>query len=180
MIRANRKDLLSAVAFGAALAVTGLAAQPALADGHVAVRDFVLTNGIVDREPVGSMESFDVANGKAIIFARIRNDGDSANMAFIWYLNDIERARKSLNVGTSSGWRTWSSSAVRPGNWRVDLVDAYGAVLAQKSFAVGMQAAVTQSEMSPATSAAAPEPTVNMTNTYQDNSSGTMGGTGAQ
>lgn len=180
MIRANRKGLLTAAVVGAALAVTSLAAQPALADGHVAVRDFVLTNGIVNREPAGSMESFDVANDKAFVFARIKNDGSAANMAFIWYLNDIERARKSLSVGTSSGWRTWSSSAVRPGNWRVDLVDANGAVLAQITFDVGMEAAVSQSEMAPATSAVAPEPTVNMTNMNQDTGSGTMGSSGAQ
>lgn len=179
MIRANRKGFLSAAVLGAALAATSLAAQPALADGHVTVRDFILTNGIVNREPVGSLESFDVANGKAIVFARIKNDGPTTDMHFVWYLNDIERARKSLNVGTSSGWRTWSSSAVRPGNWRVDLIDGNGNVLAQKAFAVGMQAAVSQSEMSPATSAS-PEPSVDMTNMNQDSGSGTMGNMGSQ
>ena len=42
-----------------------------------------------------------------------------------------------LNVGTSPGWRTWSSANLRPGNWSVALIDAGGSVLVQRSFIVG-------------------------------------------
>ena len=42
-----------------------------------------------------------------------------------------------MNIGTSPGWRTWSTANLRPGNWRVALVDASGAVLTEKAFTVG-------------------------------------------
>ncbi|MDH3701329.1 MAG: DUF2914 domain-containing protein [Alphaproteobacteria bacterium] len=143
MNRAIRKGSMAAALAGMAIAVFGMTATPASAE--MAVSELVLTTGVVDREPADAKETIAAMNGegKAYIFARIKNTGETANLSFIWHYAGDERARKTVNIGTSSGWRTWSNSAVGPGTWRVDLVDDAGTVLAQKTFNVEDQTAMT-------------------------------------
>lgn len=145
-----RKTCRLSVAAGAAAAFFTVATPPAMAE--IAVSEIVLTSGVADREPVDTVTSFAAADGKAFIFARIKNTEAPARLTFVWYLDDVERARVPMKIGTSSRWRTWSSSNIGPGNWRVDLVDETGAVLAQKSFTVGMYAEGGSPAASPATS----------------------------
>lgn len=121
----------------AGLASAGIAfAQPALAE--MSVRGFVLTTGVTNREPVDKVDSIQAKDGagKAVIFARVSNPDAREQVTFVWYKGDKERARKAVNIGTSTGWRTWSSSSVDIGSWHVDLVGKDGKVLAQKAFAV--------------------------------------------
>lgn len=127
---------LVATVLAAAFAVPFLTAQPAAAEGSVVIRDFVLTHGIYDREPVGTTESFASSDGRGYAFARISNDGTPTQVSFVWYYGDEMHASIDMNIGTSSGWRTWSSVNLRPGNWRVKLQDANGMVLAERSFSV--------------------------------------------
>ncbi len=155
MNRAIRKGSMAAVLAGMAVAVLGMTALPASAE--MAVSELVLTTGVVDREPTDTKEAIGVMHGegKAYIFARVQNTGETANLSFVWHYAGEERARKTVNIGTSSGWRTWSNSAVGPGTWRVDLVDDAGTVLAQKTFNVEDQTAMTPPNM-PSASQEAP------------------------
>jgi len=41
-----------------------------------------------------------------------------------------------LTIGTSPGWRTWSSATLKSGDWRVELVTEGGEVLAERAFTV--------------------------------------------
>ncbi len=137
MIGSIRKRLPMAL-FGAALAVSTLAAGPAVADGELVVRDFVLTNDVVDREPTNEAAAFTTRDEKAFAFARINNTGAPKKVKVVWHHEGTEHGSVWLNVGMSSGWRTWSSANIRkPGNWSVTLVDAGGSVLGQRSFIVG-------------------------------------------
>jgi hypothetical protein len=147
MNRAIRKGSMAAVLAGMAVAVFGMTASPASAE--MAVSELVLTTGVVDREPADAKDAIDAMNGegKAYIFARVKNTGETANLSFVWHYSGDERARKTVNIGTSSGWRTWSTSAVGPGTWRVDLVDDAGTVLAQKTFNVEDRTAMTPPTM---------------------------------
>jgi hypothetical protein len=139
---------------GAALAVTAFAAPPALAE--MAVSEVVLTSGVTDREPVDNVAAFKIEDGKAFVFARLKNTDAPTKVNFIWYLDDVERARVAMKIGTSERWRTWSSSNIGPGNWRVDLVDESGTVLAQQSFTVGNMTA--KADDAPAASSADASP----------------------
>ena len=131
------KSVLSAAAFGAALLISGLTAQSAAAaDNSLIVRDFTMTSSVVGREPVDKVATYGVRDQQAYAFARINNAGAPTQVQFRWYYNGQHHATVPLNVGTSPGWRTWSTAQLRPGNWRVQLLDADGIVLMSRSFSV--------------------------------------------
>lgn len=136
MKRPTRNRILTAALAGAGFVALNLASLPALADGSIVVRNFVLSHGIQDREPISETESFNVDDGKAFAFARIQNTGDPTMVSFVWEYGDTTHATVPVSVGTSPGWRTWSTSKLRPGDWRVKLVDEQGEVLLEKAFTV--------------------------------------------
>ena len=147
MTRNIPKSLLTVGALvGLVFATSALTVQPAQAEMLV-IRDFVLTHGVLEREPVGSTEAFVVEDGRAYAFARINNEGSPTTVSFVWQYGNEKHANIDMNVGTSSGWRTWSSVALRPGNWQVQLVGSDGVVLAQRTFSVGMQSGASNQQM---------------------------------
>ncbi len=131
-----RAHALVATILAAAFAAPFLAAQPAAAQGSMVIRDFVLTHGIFEREPTGTTDNFSSSDGRGYAFARIANEGMPTQVTFVWYYGDEMHASIDMNVGTSGGWRTWSSVNLRPGNWRVKLQDQNGMVIAERSFSV--------------------------------------------
>jgi hypothetical protein len=131
-----RGRALVATILAAAFAVPLLAAQPAAADGSIVIRDFVLTHGIFEREPTGTTDKFSSSDGRGYAFARIANEGMPTQVSFVWYYGEEMHASIDMNIGTSGGWRTWSSVNLRPGNWRVKLQDQNGMVIAERSFMV--------------------------------------------
>jgi hypothetical protein len=135
---------LVATILAVAFAVPFLTTQPAAAEGSVVIRDFVLTHGIYEREPVGMTDSFMSSDGRGYAFARISNDGSPTQISFVWYYGDEMHATIDMNVGTSGGWRTWSSVNLRPGNWHVKLQDSKGMVIAERSFSVDHSGAMSR------------------------------------
>jgi len=129
---------------GASMAVLGIAATPALAGDKVVVRDVVLTHNVAERMPTDSVDAFAADADVGYAFVRISNSGDPTQVKVVWSRNGVEQGAVPLNVGTSSGWRTWSSTNLQPGNWRVQVVDANGGVLSQKDFSVGPRAVAAQ------------------------------------
>jgi hypothetical protein len=121
---------------GATFAISTLVAGPAKAEGDLVVRDFVLTNQVVGREPTNDATAFTTNDQRAFAFARIHNTGHPTAVNVVWHHEGQQHGSVWLNVGQSSGWRTWSSANLKPGNWSVTLVDAQGAVLVQRSFTV--------------------------------------------
>ena len=106
----------------------------AQADQTLVIRDFVLSQGIDEREPVDITYSFLPSGKRAYAFLRINNLGAPTNVSFVWYYEDRVHATVELEIGTSPGWRTWSSTNLRPGQWRVQLLAHDGLVLAEHSF----------------------------------------------
>ncbi len=139
MIGSIRKFGLPMALFGAALAVSTIVAAPAAA-AELVVRDFVLAHGIVGREPTNETASFTTHDQKAFAFARINNTGAPTAVNVVWRHEGKLHGSVWLNVGDSTGWRTWSSANLKPGNWNVALIDAGGSVLVQRSFIVGQTA----------------------------------------
>ena len=135
-MRLTRNRMLSAALAGAGFVVFGLAPLPAMAEGSMVVRNFVLSHGVHDREPVGNTDSFRVEDGNAFAFARIQNTGAPTTVNFVWYHGGATHASIPVKIGASPGWRTWSTAKLRPGNWRVELVDAQGEVMLEKAFTV--------------------------------------------
>lgn len=139
MRRPNRKRLFVASAL-AGLALS-LASVPAQAAGDLVIRDFVLTHGVYEREPVGTTDSFMVDDQRAFAFVRINNEGEPTRVNFVWRYAGEEHASIPMNIGRSPGWRTWSSVNLRPGSWSVQVVSGDGVILAQRSFSVGTESA---------------------------------------
>lgn len=151
------KPTVCAALAGLVLGALSVTATPAFAE--MTVRDFILTTGVNDREPVDNINAVQASDGsgKVTIFARIKNTGEKSSAIFVWYKGDAERARKTVNIGASSGWRTWSLSAVDVGTWRVLVADGEGNVLAEKTFEVAGEAAPAMKPAA-ATPAASSEP----------------------
>ena len=132
----NSRKRKSILALGGVAVALGLfAAGPAQA-GSMMVRDFVLTNGIYEREPVNKTETFMTSDGTGYAFARINNEGAPSNVSFVWTYEGSQHASVDMTVGTSGSWRTWSSVNLKPGNWRVQLVAEDGRVIAERTFKV--------------------------------------------
>lgn len=121
---------------GAAFVGSLMATQVAQAAESLVIRDFVLTHGIYEREPVGTTQNFASSDERGYVFARIANDGQPTQVNFEWYYGDEKHASIPMNIGTSGGWRTWSSINLRPGNWQVKMTDQNGMVIAERSFMV--------------------------------------------
>jgi len=125
-----------------ALTLASLGGAPALAEGNIIIKDFVLTHAIDEREPIDMVEGFTPADERGYVFARVSNDGPQSQLTAVWIHEGDVHARVDLNVGTSSGWRTWSSTNLKPGDWTVQLRDTQGVILAERSFAVGSEFAM--------------------------------------
>lgn len=104
--------------------------------GGLAVRDFVLSRGVEEREPVGLTETFSAADREGYAYTRLRNLGPPKHVAFVWRHQDTVISRFETTVGTSVHWRTWSNAELRPGKWLVQLVSEDGDVLAEVAFMV--------------------------------------------
>ena len=135
-MRSQRNGLISAALAGAGFAVVSLTALPAIAGDSVIIRDFVLSRGIENREPVEPTSFFRADDGKAVAFARLHNSGTPTSVSFIWRHGERNHAVVPMHVGTSPGWRTWSTVNLQPGSWRVALVDSRGEVLMEQAFTV--------------------------------------------
>ncbi|MDJ0970671.1 MAG: DUF2914 domain-containing protein [Kiloniellales bacterium] len=120
----------------AALLAATAAWQPAQAAEMPEVNDFVLTRGMVEREPSDPVDGFSSADRRGFAFARIKNAGEPTSVAFVWTRDQHHHATIHMNIGTSPAWRTWSSVNLQPGLWNVQVVSEAGQVLGQKSFRV--------------------------------------------
>ena len=133
----------AAACLAVSLAVTGAlaASSPASAEegaeGGIVLKDFILTHGVEAREPVDAAHSFDLSDGQVYAFARLFNDGPPSDVTVVWMHEGSVHASVDLAVGTSPGWRTWSSANLKPGHWTVRLVGADGVTLDERDFAVG-------------------------------------------
>ena len=136
LTRTSRRMAMATVLAGAAWAATAFTALPAMAGNSLVIRDFVLTHGVYEREPVGTTDSFSTDDARGFAFARIANNGAPTTVSFVWMHGNDTHANIAMNIGTSSGWRTWSSVNLKSGQWRVDVVSSDGTILAQRSFMV--------------------------------------------
>ena len=137
--RSMHMKAFTGVLVGAAWTLGVIAAQPALAGSSLVIRDFVMTHGVYEREPVGTTDSFNNDDKRAFAFARINNEGDPTRISFVWQFGDETHATINQTIGSSEGWRTWSSVNLKPGKWQVQVVSEDGVVLAERAFTVGDQ-----------------------------------------
>ena len=88
---------MSAAVVAATLSLGLFVAQPAQA-GSVVIRDFVLTHGINEREPMGTTEQFAMNDQRGFAFARLNNDGAPTNVSFVWEIDNQVHASIDMSV----------------------------------------------------------------------------------
>jgi general secretion pathway protein A len=100
----------------------------------VGASEVVVARDVVGRKPRGRGSSFPVDVGRLYLWTRLSTELQT-RVEHVWYFEDVEQARVELELG--GNWRVWSSKEIRPdqvGHWRVDVVDAEGAMVDTVSF----------------------------------------------
>jgi hypothetical protein len=93
---------------------------------------------VVDREPLGAGNAFEVSLGKLYCFTTIIGANSPTQITHVWYFGDIERARVNLAIKAYS-WRTYSSKIIQTheiGNWHVDVLGPGGELLKTLQFKI--------------------------------------------
>ena len=93
---------------------------------------------VMEREPVGTAESFGSDVGQVYLWTKLIGATDTTIVRHVWYYNGNEIANVELPV-RSSMWRTWSSKKILPtwiGDWEVKVMDAQGNILKSVGFKI--------------------------------------------
>lgn len=131
------KKLLSS--FVCVLFIASLAAaqekSTSAGDQGLKVEKAVAATSVENREPVGENKEFEATVGTVYCWTKIAAAATPTTVKHVWYAGDQRVFEKALDIKYPST-RTWSSKSVKAGNWRVDVTDEAGTVLASVSFTV--------------------------------------------
>ena len=115
---------------------TGLASPLGAQETPVTV-DIAVARSVVDRMPVDTASAFPADVGQVACWTAVTGAAGTT-IQHVWIQGENEYP-VSLNVG-GSPWRTWSTKSIPPewaGEWRVEVRDVAGTVLATARFTVG-------------------------------------------
>ena len=101
----------------------------------IKVEKIVTATGVENREPVGEAVSFDKTAGKVYTWTRITAEQVPARIKHVYYADNKKVFELELNINASP-YRVWSNKTVWPGNWKVEVTDEAGTVLASIEFTV--------------------------------------------
>lgn len=91
---------------------------------------------VEDRAPVGAAATFPVEVGELACFSELH--GVTGPIHHVWFHGDVKVRDIELAV-KAERWRTWSVKRIPPkatGDWRVEVRDAAGTVLATAEFQI--------------------------------------------
>ncbi|MEC4675949.1 MAG: DUF2914 domain-containing protein [Nitrospirota bacterium] len=102
------------------------------------VSRMVIAEGIDDREPVGTAETFSSDTEKVYCFIEARDITEDTTVSFVWYFDEKEMARIDLPLKKGWRWRTYTSKKLAglQGKWRVELEDTDGNLIDLVEFEV--------------------------------------------
>ncbi len=107
-------------------------------DSALEVMDATICLNVENRTCIDPKEEFSTASGTLYCFTRVTGAKEDIEVTHVWYYGDIERARISLPVRSSS-WRTYSSKRIQAhetGKWRVEVLGSGNALLKTIPFTV--------------------------------------------
>lgn len=97
-----------------------------------------ICKSIVEREPVGESKEFNNDVGKVFCFTEVLDAKIDTFITHEWYYKDELKASVRLKV-SGARWRTWSSKGIDKnwtGEWRVEVKDEEGNLLASATFKI--------------------------------------------
>jgi hypothetical protein len=127
------RAVLAVVALVAAAATTPLAAQDS---SSVAVQ-VAIGRSVTDRMPVDTASTFPADVGQLACWTRV-SGAAGTTIQHVW-IHGTDEYPVSLEIG-GSPWRVWSTKQIPAewaGDWRIEVRDAEGHVLATARFTVG-------------------------------------------
>ncbi len=125
---------MAVAAFLSLVLLTGIAS----AGEALKVEEMVFCTAVESRRAVGVDVRFPDTVGRVYCYTRISGAVDATGIVHVWYFNDEEKFRLSLDVKSTS-WRTWSSKKIVSrwtGDWRVDVLSSDGDLLDSKAFTI--------------------------------------------
>jgi len=103
--------------------------------GTTQVDKIAIGTAIDNKELSGEAKEFDASVGRVYCWTKVSSANAPAEIKHVWYANDKKEAEVSLPIKYSA-MRTWSSKAVWPGQWKVEVTDDSGSVLSSTEFTV--------------------------------------------
>jgi hypothetical protein len=104
----------------------------------IKVTDIAVCTSVENRQPAGIDSVFNSDVGKLYCFTEIKSQTDTTEISHVWFYKDKQMAKINLPVKAKS-WHTWSAKTILPtwkGDWRVEIQDSNGNVIASKSFQI--------------------------------------------
>ena len=103
-----------------------------------AIKSFVLANGVINKVPVGTIDDIRLDHNKiATVYAHSEAVGlRNESLHYVWSLNGKRIAKVRSGVW-SNYWRSYSSKFINGemrGDWKIELTDSKGDVLAASEF----------------------------------------------
>ena len=97
----------------------------------IRIKDAVICQDVVDRQPVGVSDVVAKENAKVYCFTRVVGAVGETTVTHNWYYQGTLKSSVQLTV-RSPNWRTWSSKTMDPiwtGQWMVEVLSADGTPL---------------------------------------------------
>ncbi len=107
-------------------------------DSSLEVMEAAICLNVENRACVDPKEEFSTADETLYCFTRVTGAKGDIEVTHVWYYGDVERARISLSVRSSS-WRTFSSKRIQAhetGKWRVEVLGPGDVLLKTIAFTV--------------------------------------------
>jgi len=99
---------------------------------------FVLTRDIKNNEPADSDTVFYLVEESLYCFTEFKNIKRTVQIIHKWFCQGRQIGSVKLVLQRSKRWRTWSRKLFKNcfGNWKVQVCDLQGKILAEKKFLV--------------------------------------------
>lgn len=118
-----------------ALLSCALSAPAQARPDDLVVLQFVIAQRVVEREPQGVGDQLPPGTTDVFAFARLNYVGAQTAITYVWSQDGKEVRRQPQTVQNSTGWRSYAAfRGLKPGKWRVELLDEAGAVIADREF----------------------------------------------
>ena len=95
----------------------------------------VICSGVQDREPIDDLTTVDSSADRVYCWMELILDRLPSTVRHVWYADGEKVGEVALKV-TTAPYRTWSAKRIRPGHWKIEVLDESGTVLAVKEFVV--------------------------------------------
>jgi Protein of unknown function (DUF2914) len=116
----------------------GLVAAAPPARHSPVTAELAIGKSIDKNMPVDTASAFPADVGSVVAWSRVTDAEAGTKITHVWIHGD-DTSKVELNIG-GSPWRTYSRKTLGEngtGDWKVEVLDAAGTVLATKSFKVG-------------------------------------------